>query len=365
MRRKIPTTGAAFCMFGHFAPAYPRNRQVRAALEGLGHDVVDVQCEGPVYRRWPRLARAARAQKFDVMWVAFLGYSDVPLAWVLSRWRRVPLVFDAFILLHDTFVTDRTSVRRRSPAALFLRVLEVVACHLADVVVVDTIDHAERFARRTRLDPARIRVVHVGSDHETPCAPGNTSAADMRDTTPFTVAFCGSFMPLHGADVIVQAAARLDDQPDIRFVLIGDGQTKTAVVQLADSLGCHHVSFLGAQRGEELRALLCGADILLGVFGASEKAMVVVPNKVVDALALAKPLITADTPAVRRLFDPSRVRTVPPRDASALADAILDLRADPAARASLGRAGRAAYEESFSPHALQAELAAVLHAAGE
>jgi glycosyltransferase involved in cell wall biosynthesis len=360
MRPKIPTTGAAFCMFGHFSPTYPRNRQVRAALEGLGHDVVDVQSDGPVYRRWSRLARAARARNFDVVWVAFLGYSDVPLAWIISRWRRVPLVFDAFILLHDTFVTDRTTVRRRAPAALFLRGLEMLACHLADVVVVDTIDHAERFARRTRLDPGRIRVLHVGSDHQTPCPHETTSGATAVVAAPFTVAFCGSFMPLHGVDVIVQAAARLDDRPEIRFVLIGDGQTKAATVRLADSLGCRHVSFLGARRGDELRDLMCAADVLLGVFGASEKTMVVVPNKVVDALALGKPTITADTPAIRRMLDSTRLRTVPPRDPQALADAILALASDAPVRARLGRAGRAAYEDLFSPAALRAEMAEII-----
>jgi glycosyltransferase involved in cell wall biosynthesis len=358
MGRLMPTR---VCMFGHFSPAYPRNRQVRTALGALGHDVVQVQQDGPGFRRWPRLARAARAESFDVVWVAFLGYSDVPLAWLISRWRKVPLVFDAFILLHDTFVTDRATVRRRSGAALFLRALEVVACHLADIVVVDTIDHAARVAHRTRLRPARIHVLHVGSDHEVPCAPRGPTPATS--SSSFTVAFCGSFMPLHGTDVIVRAAALLDDRTDIRFVLVGDGQTKAEAVQLARSLGCRHVLFLDARRGDALRDVLCGADVLLGVFGDSEKTRVVVPNKVVDALALAKPVITAETPAIRRMLDASRLRTVRPLDPRALADAVVDLHADASTRASLSRAGREAYEELFSPPALQAEIAEILRAA--
>jgi glycosyltransferase involved in cell wall biosynthesis len=368
-----PLMPTRVCMFGHFSPTYPRNRQVQAALGALGHDVVQIQRDGPVLRRWPRLARAARARRFDVVWVAFLGYSDVPLAWLISRWRKVPLVFDAFILLHDTFVTDRATVRRRSPAALFLRVLEIVACHLADVVVVDTLDHAERVAQRTHLAAERIRVLHVGSDQKSPCPPhtpnsqanGPTSGTTNGPTngSSFTVAFCGSFMPLHGTDVIVHAARLLDDRADIRFLLVGDGQTKAEAVRLARTLGCRHVSFLEARRGDALRDVLCHADVLLGVFGDSEKTRVVVPNKVVDALALAKPLITADTPAIRRMLDGTRLRTVPPRDARALADAVLDLCSDASTRARLGRAGREAYEELFSPAALQGELAEILRAA--
>ncbi len=298
-----------------------------------------------------------------MVWVAFLGYSDVPLAWLISRWRKVPLVFDAFILLHDTFVTDRGTVRRRSPSALFLRVLEIVACHLADIVVVDTVDHAARVARRTRLAPARIHVLHVGSDHGAAVRARDDEGADER------------FAVHRGVLRIVHAAARdrrdrarrgrcSTTDTDIRFVLVGDGQTKADTVRLADALGCRHVSFLDARRGDALRDVLCGADVLLGVFGDSEKTHGRRPEQGRRrARARAGRLITADTPAIRRMLDASRVRTVPPRDPRALADAVLDLYSGPSTRARLGRAGREAYEELFSPAALQAEIAEILRAA--
>src|SRR5439155_4287329 len=92
-------------------------------------------------------------------------------------------------------------------------------------------------------------------------------------------------------------------------------------------------------------------------------AMVVVPNKVVDALALSKPVITARTPAITRLLDASQVCTVPPGDPRALADAILALYSDPAARHGLAAAGRRAYEASFSPAVRRVAMAAILQAA--
>lgn len=353
-RRKAgPKPIATVCMFGHYSPTYARNRQVQESLASLGCLVVPVQSDGPIISRWPRLAREARGHTFDALWVAFLGYSDVPLAWVLSRWRRVPLVFDAFVLLHDTFVTDRGTVHRRSPTALFLRALEITACHLADVVVIDTVDHAERLAHRTRLDLRKIHVLHVGSQYEEPCV-------DPPPVVPFTVAFCGSFMPLHGVDVIVRAAALLAPEPAIRLVLVGDGQTKAEAVALAASLGCENVTFLEPRHDDALRGVLCDAALLLGVFGTSAKAQVVVPNKVVDALALGRPVITAGTPAIERLLDASQIRTVPPGDPRALADAILELFSDPDARHGLARAGRRGYEERFAPPARRLEMASIL-----
>ena len=355
-RGRRPARLATICMFGHFAPNYARNRQVEDSLTALGASVVQVQRDGPVLRRWPRLARDCRDREFDALWVAFLGYSDVPLAWIISRWRRVPLVFDAFVLLHDTFVTDRGTVRRRTPTSLFLRMLETLSCHLADIVVIDTVDHADRLARRAHLDPARIHVLHVGSDHDEPCR-------EQPPVAPFTVAFYGSFMPLHGVDVIVRAAGFLNDEHDVQFVVVGGGQTKPDAVELARQLGCENIAFLDPLPGPALRDLLCRAHVLLGVFGTSAKTMVVVPNKVVDALALGKPVVTAGTPAIRRLLDDSQIMTVPPGDARALADAILTLRSDPAAARRLAGEGRRAYELLFSRTARSPEMAAILQAA--
>jgi glycosyltransferase involved in cell wall biosynthesis len=134
-------------------------------------------------------------------------------------------------------------------------------------------------------------------------------------------------------------------------------------VELARRLGCENISFLDPLHGAALRAVLCRAHLLLGVFGTSAKAMVVVPNKVVDALALGKPVVTAGTPAIRRLLDDSQITTVPPGDPRALADAILALRSDPAAADRRASAGRRAYEVRFSRPARTLEMAAILQAA--
>ncbi|MFM8409028.1 MAG: glycosyltransferase, partial [Alphaproteobacteria bacterium] len=93
---------------------------------------------------------------------------------------------------------------------------------------------------------------------------------------------------------------------------------------------------------EDLPARLRSADVVLGIFGGSQKARMVVPNKVWQAAAVGRAIVTADTPAIREVFVPGESIRLVERDPSALAAAIRELAADPAGRERLGAGARAA-----------------------
>ena len=73
-----------------------------------------------------------------------------------------------------------------------------------------------------------------------------------------------------------------------------------------------------------------------------------VPNKLMEYLALGLPVITTDWPAVRLYFDDSAVCYVAPKNARALAEAIMALYCDPARRAALASQGHAVYREKYA-----------------
>ena len=100
---------------------------------------------------------------------------------------------------------------------------------------------------------------------------------------------------------------------------------------------------------EQLPEELHRAGGALGIFGTSEKAQRVIPNKAFQALACGAPLVTADTPGARELLaDGESALLVPPGDAEALADALRSLAADPELARRLSAGGRAAYEARAS-----------------
>jgi len=301
---------------------------------------------------WARLAaKFAFLPDYDVLIVGYVGHADVLLARALSLFRRRPVVLNGLISLHDTVVTDRGLVRSGGIRAGLLRRLDRAAFRAADRVLMDTEAHARHVAEETGLAPERFWRVWVGADPTG--LPEQPAPAPEKSTV--SILYFGTYIALHGVDTILDAARRLKDREDIRFTLLGRGQGLDAA--LARGKGLPNVAFdpRWVGRGELLEAV-AASDICLGVFGAGGKASRVIPCKVYDALAMARPVVTADTPAARELLDEGNAVLVPPGDPDALAAAIAALADDPARRRALGDAGRAAWEARCTPEAIGADL---------
>jgi glycosyltransferase involved in cell wall biosynthesis len=367
------------CYFGTYERAYPRNAVLIQGLREAGATVIE--CHAPLWERqrdksgahrgraalgflW-RLAAAdlrlmvryLRAPAHDVLIAGYVGQFDMPLAWLLSRLRRVPVVFNPLVSLFDTFCDDRTLVSPRSWKGHLMWSIDALACHAADLVIVDTEQHAHYFSESFRLKPERMRIVPVGADDRV----FRPRPAPVRPPgKPCQVLFVGKLIPLHGIQTILHAAARLGDRP-IRFTLIGSGQQTSEAHELTRALRLDHITWIDWVDYEKLPEHYAAADICLGIFGTSAKAARVVPNKVFQALAMARAVITADTPAIRACFTPDEHLAVcPPGDPEALAAAIGRLAADPGLRQRLALAGHALYRTRFSTAAVgEATLAAL------
>lgn len=121
---------------------------------------------------------------------------------------------------------------------------------------------------------------------------------------------------------------------------------------LADS-----VCFAGVVRGEEKRALLTGADVVVFVPVAPEGS----PWVVLEAMACARPVIGTPQGTMRETIVDGRTGyLVPVDDERALAERLSMLAHDPELRASLGRCGRERVEELYSEAAAHARLAGAL-----
>jgi glycosyltransferase involved in cell wall biosynthesis len=256
------------------------------------------------------------------------------------------------VSLTETLVEDRAVFPAGGVRARALTALDRATWRRADLVLIDTAAHADYLVE---LGAPRERVAawHLGAEPEFWAAPA--PAADPR-----RVLFVGRCVPLHGLGTIVEAAARLRDRAS--FVVIGRGPERAAAEARARELGAviewRDEVPLAALPGE-----LARAAVVLGIFGAGRKAAIVVPNKVYQAAAAGRPLVTRDGPALREVLVPGEhCVACPPNDPDALTQAVARLLDDAAAAARMGAAARARLARDFAPARLAQVLAATLDA---
>lgn len=331
--------------WGSYDLGKPRTRILLRGLRDA--DVQLIECHSDVWRgipdksrirgwrariwaalRWlscyPRLvARYLRQPEHDVVLVGYLGHLDVLVLWPLAKLAGKPVVWDVFLSLYNTVVEDRRLIGESHPLARLLFGVEWLACRAADLLVLDTQQHAAYFVERYGIAAEKTAAVFVGADPD--AFPRHLRQESSSTARPFTVLFYGTFIPLHGVETIVRAAGLTRDV-DVDWVLIGQGQDEARIREMLDADPPLRVKMIAWKPYTEefVHAWMCKADVCLGLFGDSEKAGRVIPNKVFQIISVGKPLITRDSPAVREFVNPEMagVYLVPPSDPKALAEAV-------------------------------------------
>jgi glycosyltransferase involved in cell wall biosynthesis len=266
--------------------------------------------------------RYLRLPAHDLVLVSYPGLLDVLLIRCFAWLRGVPVAWDVFISAYDTLVDDRRMLKVRHPAAHVLWGLEWLALRAADGVFMDTQAHAKRLEKLFQLRDGKCGAVWVGA--ETEKFPAARQAVVRQQQKSLQLLFYGQFIPLHGIEYIVEAA-RLLSHEDIDWILIGKGQEPSHIHAMLNDRPLPRVHWHEWADYQDLINWIQQADVCLGIFGTSEKAANVIPNKVFQIIAAQKPLITRDSPAVRELLQhcPPCVSLVLPGNARALADAVL------------------------------------------
>jgi glycosyltransferase involved in cell wall biosynthesis len=337
--------------FGTYERRYPRNAQVISCLRRAGVEVVErheAVWEGPE-QKWktglevvPRLALAQTrlllrpGRGGDVIVVGYPGHVDLPAARRAAH--GAPVVFNPLVSLVDTLVGDRARFRPGSLPARALSAIDRRALRSADLVVADTQANADYLAGVAGLSADRIAVCLVGAEER-------IFKPRWAPEAPFTAVFVGKLIPLHGVATILEAARIA---PELRVRVIGSGQLDGLLEARPPN-----VEWTRWIEYEHLPGALQRAGCALGIFGTSDKARRVIPNKAFQALACGVPLATADTPAARELLvDGESALLVPPGDPVALAAALRRLAGDATLARRLADGGVAAYRRRASEDVL-------------
>lgn len=151
--------------------------------------------------------------------------------------------------------------------------------------------------------------------------------------------YSGTMSNKQGLDLVIEAASLLErSQPNLHFILAGEGPHKAKLVEMATAHPRIH--FLGLQPVESFNELMATADFHL-IPQKAEAADLVLPSKLGAVLASGRPVIAMASEGTGLAVEIDGAGLVaPPGDTRALAAAIDTLIADPARREQLGAEGR-------------------------
>jgi colanic acid biosynthesis glycosyl transferase WcaI len=352
-------TGAPNYPYGRVFPGY-RNRPYQVEwLDGV-RVVRTWSYISPNTSFWPRILHygtysatafygGLAAGKPDIL----INYSPpLPLglsAWLLSRLWHVPWVLQLEDLYPDAAVAAGM-LRNRAVIDLFTAMERFQYQRATHISLI-----AESFRRNLLgkgVAPEKITLIPVWADPDIvrPLPRENAFRAQHDLAGKFVVMYAGNIGLTSSLEDVLAAAELLAGEPDVRFVIVGQGVKKADLEETARKKGIDNVMFLPYQPRDVFPSMLAAADLSLVTLNRNS-SLTSLPSKIFNIMASARPILGVTPPEseiAHLILEGECGVNIPPEHPELLAEAILKLRQQDDLLINMGRNGRSQLETRFS-----------------
>jgi hypothetical protein len=281
-------------------------------------------------------------------------------AYVLSVFRRRPFVFELRDLWPDSILA--VGAMQESRAIRALRRLEYFLYRKAARIVSVT-NSFKSVLSGNGIPAEKIVVVRNGADLEafTPGPKPPELARRHGLEGRFVAAYIGTVGMAHGLATILETAEKLAGNARMAFLIVGDGADRASLEEEVRRRGLANVIFAGRVGKDEVRGYWRLADVALVLLRDRPAFRHVLPSKIFEAMATARPVVLGvlgESAELLKTADAGIV--IQPESADALAEAISRLAVDPQEAARMGANGRRFVEAEFDRDKLAAAMLAEL-----
>ena len=184
------------------------------------------------------------------------------------------------------------------------------------------------------IDATKMRVVTNGVDIErfSVRAKDLDLARRLGLEGKFVAGYIGTHGMAHALETILDAAQEMQKRPDgsdVKFLLLGDGASKPALVKRSAELGLTNVVFVDSVPKELVPAYWSLLDVSIIHLKKSELFRFVIPSKLFECMAMGIPVLHGVEGEFAQIVEENQVgQTFEPQNAEELCDKLLALRAD-------------------------------------
>lgn len=238
------------------------------------------------------------------------------IAFPIVKLRKHKITTDFYVGLHDTLVMDRELIKKGGLLAKILRMFDRFTLKNSDRLIFASYSDRQRFSKEAGIPFGRSAVLLP--------SPPDFFKPVRTDKPKRDVIFVGEFSPLMGLEVVLDCI-KMPSMSKFAFTIVGTGQDSPKISQIA---GLENVKILDWVDYQKLPELYANHKLSLGIFGSSEKAKSVFPNKVMESLRVGVPCISA-SPEIQDFFGSKiGVHLAAHTNSNALAESIIFLLSD-------------------------------------
>lgn len=322
--------------------------------------------EGFVKRTWNYIFYMKMA-----IWIApFIGKADVVIStspqffnglagYFVSRLKRAPWILEIRDLWPESILAVGAITNK--PIIRFLEYLEMFAYRKADRIVSVT-EAFKNYMVSKGIDEQKIHVITngVNLDFYQPVAKNQALAAELGVSGKFVAAYVGTHGMAHHLETIL-AAARQCDNPDIVFLMVGDGAERQRLLSMKQELGLDNVVMVQQLPKEKMPALWSITDASLVLLKKSDLFKSVIPSKIFESMAMQCPIILGVEGEVKGIIEKAGSGIcIEPESVVELLQAVSRLHNDAKLAAQMGESGRKYVSEYYDRAVLAKRFAELL-----
>lgn len=292
---------------------------------------------------------------------AVIGSSMHPFAalagWWLARRYKAKFIFEVRDLWPQVLI-DMGEMSEHNPIIKVLRRLELFLYRKSERIIILGSQMREYIIAHG-INQEKIVWIPNGVD----LSRFDSVTPERENKSDFRVMYLGAHSKTNALHILLEGAKTVQDRgyTSIRFSLIGDGPEKQNLIQLANKMQLENIEFCQPVPKDDVPNVLKRADVLVltkdSTFAVYSGSIL----KMFDYMASCKPVIFSGEVSYNPIAESQCGFTVPPGDATALADAIIALYHMPQEeRVAMGRRGREFVEKYHDTRLLAKLLESVI-----